>query len=54
MIEIINNNILYEGKMYSILEIEEHVVHLIDTFGNGICVEITEQERNNLMEYMNQ
>ena len=37
MIEIIDNKILYDGIEYSILEIEENVLHLINEFG-GICI----------------
>lgn len=34
--------IIYNGIEYTIWEIEETCVHLIDEAGNGICVLLTE------------
>jgi hypothetical protein len=34
----IGDKYFYEGIEYTILEIEENTLHLIDANGNGICI----------------
>lgn len=38
----VNEVIQYNGKNWTVLEIEESVIHLIDNEGYGICVPINE------------
>lgn len=49
MIEILGNKVFYNGEETTVLLVEKTVIHLQLPSGEGVCVNITDEQKEQLV-----